>query len=350
MKLTPVFLTGVLFSFLLVSGPALTAENYLGNPTTPYPPGCATNYQIADQFPGKEADINAGTVMMGETLDPSSMHEVKVRIWRRGCAEPDRSILMFEMTVTDDGDGIVQSVPSPIFRADYFGSKHLLRGVSEPNSWYASEDAKRVEEGNSLTLYLDGISVYDPTYDESLVLTADEYNGDFNLEVLDSRNMSGFVVDIPEYRNQHLASELALNGRLSGTWAVPGIPDQGFLLAFEELIKPSSPHVFLSWYTFDQNGNTLWLTGNSRFDIGDTQVEIPIVLVQNGEFMGNRTADRTAAGTVILKANSCNDLMLTFDLQDIGLGQGAHGLRRLFSLETQGYACRDDQARLDALD
>jgi len=350
MKFKSAYIVGAFVGISIFPATALATENYLNNPTTPYPPGCATNYQIADQFPGKEADINSGTVLMKEAADPSVLHDVDVRIWRRGCTEPDRSLLMFEMSVIDNNDGSIQYVPVPIFIADRFGSKHELRGVSEPNSWQASSQSQWVQEGQSISLFLDVMSIYDDSFEDSLVLTAEEYNGDFNLEILDARDDSGFTIDIPEYRNQHQAGELALNGRLSGTWVVPGIPDQGFVLAFEELVQEPSPHVFLSWYTFDQDGNTLWLTGNSRFDIGDTQVEIPIVLVQNGQFMGNQAADRSPAGSVTLKAYACNNLALVFDLTNIGLGEGAYGLRRLFSLETQGYTCRDVQARLDALD
>jgi len=335
---------------LAISNPVWSAENFLSNPTTPYPPGCATNSQMIEEMPGKESDINSGTVYMAEADDPNIQHQVEFRIRRRGCTENDRSLLMFEMKVLDDGDGRIEAVLTPEFKADVFGVKHALRGLSEPNSWLASGHSQRVEEGQTVTLFLDGMSIYDDSFDPDLVLTPEQYNGDFDLQVLDPRDGSGFSVGIPEYRNQHLASELPLNGRLSGTWVVPGVPDQGFVLAFEELVHESSLNLFFSWYTFDQDGAPMWLTGNSRFAIGDTSVEFPIVLIQNGTFMGSLNGSRVDAGSGRLRAIGCNQLTLTYDLNPIGLGESGAILQRIFSMETAGYACRDAQARIEALD
>ena len=341
------WLVGLLFA---VSNPVWSAENFLSNPTTPYPPGCATNFPLVLEMPGKESDINSATVFMYEADDSSSQHEVAVRIWRRGCTESDRSLLFFEMSVIDDGDDVVEAVLCPEFEADQFGIVHKLRGVKEPNSWAANGQSQRVEEGQTVTLFLDGMSVYDDSFDESLVLTAEEYNADFDLRVLDPRTHTGFRVGIPEYRNQHLASELPLSGRLSGTWVVPGVPDQGFVLAFEELVHQSRLNLFLSWYTFDQDGAPMWLTGNALFDVGDTSIDFPIVFVQDGTFMGPQNGTRIDAGMGSLKAFGCNRLVLTYDLNNIGMGDGGFALQRIFSMETAGYACRDAQARIEALD
>ena len=84
---------------LAASFPVWSAENFLSNPTTPYPPGCATNYPLVLEMPGKESDINSATVYMYEADDAASQHEVAVRIWRRGCSESDRSLLVCERSV-----------------------------------------------------------------------------------------------------------------------------------------------------------------------------------------------------------------------------------------------------------
>jgi hypothetical protein len=142
---------------------------------------------------------------------------------------------------------------------------------------------------------------------------------------------------------------MPLNGRLGGTWVVPGLPHQGFEIGLEDLVLPSTPHVFLTWYTFDLDGDQLWLAGNSTFQVGDSAVSFEVLHVSGGTFMGTTEPQRTVAGTVTLRARGCNDLTIEYDLSPIGLGQGAHGLRRVASLEPQGYACRDTQARLEAL-
>jgi len=325
-------------------------ENYYSNLNTLYPQGCATNYQISDQLPSKGSDITSGLIRLKEAAAITQIHDVNIRVYRRGCTEPGRSILMFEMTVVDDMDDVSESVLAPMFQADRFGSIHGLRGTREPNSWVASDDSRWVAEGETLTMFLDGISIYDPDYDASKVLSIDEYNGDWELKILDPRDQRGYMVDIPEYRDQHMLSELPLSGRLSGNWVVNGVADQGFVLAFQELAGEVRPFVFLSWYTYDKDGRTLWLTGGNAFDIGDSQVEIPIEYVTGGEFMGSKTAERAVIGTAVLKAVSCDNIRLEYDLSSMGLGTGIRRLERSFSLETQGYACRDNEARLEALE
>jgi len=338
--------------FLLSVFPTITSatENYYSNPTTLYPPACATNYQITDQLPSKGSDITNGLIFLQEAADRTQVHEVNMRVYRLGCAETGRSILMFEMTVVDDLDGNDEAVLCPMFQADRFGSIHALRGTSEPNSWVAADHSQWVAEGETVTLFLDGMSIYDPGYDEDQVLSIEEYNGDWELLILDARDLTGYRVDIPEYRNQHMLSGMPLSGRLSGNWVVKGVPDQGFVIAFQELAKEARPFVFLSWYTYDQDGSMLWLTGGKSFAIGDQQVEIPIDYVTGGEFLGSKPAERSIKGAVVLTAVSCNDMRLEYDLTAIGLGAGYRRLERIFSLETQGYACRDFQARIETME
>jgi hypothetical protein len=345
------FITTVTALFLSSIFPVTTSatENFYSNPTTLYPPACATNYQISDQLPWKGSDITSGLIHLQEAADKTQIHDVNIRVYRRGCSEPGRSILMFEMSVVDDMDGVSESVLCPVFQADRFGSIHGLRGTKEPNSWVASDDSRWVAEGETLTMFLDGISIYDADYDESQALSIDEYNGDWELKILDPRDQTGYRVDIPEYRDQHMLSELPLSGRLSGTWVVSGVRDQGFVIAFQELASEVQPFVFLSWYTYDQDGRMLWLTGGKSFEIGDSRVEIPIDYVTDGEFMGSKIAERAVKGTAVLTAVSCNNIRLEYDLSAIGLGTGTRRLERFSSVETQGYACRDAEARLEAL-
>jgi hypothetical protein len=139
---------------------------------------------------------------------------------------------------------------------------------------------------------------------------------------------------------------MALTGRLSGTWLASGTLDQGFVLAFEELLNSTTSLLFLSWYTFDGNGKLLWLTGAGFYEWGDTEVSLNIDLVENGEFMGSKVADRTVVGTAKVVAINCNDLRLTYNLNQLGLGSATKSLVRIVSAETQGYVCSDAMTRI----
>ncbi len=340
----------------LLSGTALVIaqENFLSNPTTPYPPGCATNTEAMGEIPGRETVITSGMLQFagfsGETnATASGSLNVEMKFVRRGCAEPDRSLLMVELTALDNGNTVAESIMLPAFQADRFGVIHKLRGVVEPNSWSAHSAGEWLAEGQSIRLFLDGPSVFDPELDPQKVLSPAEYNGDWELLIIDPAQLNAYRVDVPEYRNQLQADSFVLNGRLSGIWWVPDTPDQGVFLGFHERANDDSGVVFLSWNTFGPNGENLWFSGTGDYQIGDEQVRITIVWVDDGEFMGSKPAIRMPAGTVIVTANSCNDLTMTYEMTFPGLDSGVRHLVRPFAIETQGFACRDRDARLESL-
>lgn len=341
-------------SAVLLLSPALlnAQENFLTDPVTPYPPGCATNSEDMDLIPGRETEITSGRIAFttwafGQPL--GGFHEVDVTLIRRGCAEPGRSLLIVELDVIDDGDGEPVAIRVPYFRAERWGVDHDIRGVAEPNSWGVHSSGGWLLEGQSIRLFLDGPDMADPNFDPARALTPEEYNGDWTLEIYEPL-WSGFIIDVPEYRDQLRPDAYVLNGRLSGIWWFPATPDQGIYLGFHERANESSGVVFFSWNTFGPEGENLWFSGTGDYEVGDSTVVIDMVWVTDGEFMGSKAATRTPAGTVTLTANSCNDLTLEYDIAYPGLEGGTDQLVRPFSLETQGFACRDREARQDALE
>jgi hypothetical protein len=326
-------------------------ENFLTDPVTPYPPGCLTNTEAMDLIPGRETVITTGRVSFTSWalgVPDGDFLEVDVSLIRRGCAEPERSVLIVELDVIDDGDETPHAIRMPYFRADRFGVMHDIRGVAEPNSWGLHSSGDWLGEGQSIRLFLDGPDMAHPDFDPERALTPEEYNGDWVLEIYEPL-WTAYRIDVPEYRDQLRPDAFVLNGRLSGIWWVPDAPDQGIYLGFHERANAETGVVFFSWNTFGPDGENLWFSGTGHYAMGDESVEIDMVWVTDGEFMGSTPASRTSAGTVTLTANSCNDLTFTFDVDYPGLEPGSRRLVRPFSLETQGYACRDRQARQDAL-
>jgi hypothetical protein len=200
------------------------------------------------------------------------------------------------------------------------------------------------------------LDVFEPPWEGYWPITAENYNSTFALSSYPSTEYIR-VPSTPESLDR--TPRLPLNGRLSGTWVVEGARDQGLILSFSNRMPPagqvdpdprSSPVlVFLSWYTFDRDGRMLWLTGSAEFEQGATEVDVPIVLTGNGEFLGSTLADRADAGQVHLSSVSCNDLQLDYDLTKLSLGAGSGQLRRLDALEVAGFNCRDYDARQKSL-
>jgi hypothetical protein len=156
---------------------------------------------------------------------------------------------------------------------------------------------------------------------------------------------------------------IPFSGRLSGIWTSAGAEDQGFMISISNQVVPEpAPNdngegiareslpliLFFAQYTYDDEGQLLWLTGAKILPQGSQQVELPIEEVTGGEFMGQTVASRKLIGTVKLTAISCNDLRLEFDYSTLGLGTGSLQLQRLFSLETAGHECRDYAALVSA--
>ncbi len=241
-----------------------------------------------------------------------------------------------------------------------------MRLSSEPNTWGSADQSfdTRSFGGNTpgttdghdrrWRFVLDKPAPWSYQFNEWSHTPVD-YNGSLALAV--GGGIGPNIVRVPSTASLHKANpRIPLSGRLSGNWVVDGASDQGFVIAISELVPDAVPTpddlmdspllIFLSWYTYDADGEMLWLTGAAQFAMGATEVTIPIEDVSNGEFMGSKKADRSVVGSVTITGNNCNDLSLQYNLTDIGLGSGTKRLERLFSLETAGYVCRDLEARI----
>jgi hypothetical protein len=243
------------------------------------------------------------------------------------------------------------------------GYTYVVTLAREPNSWdvgiepwnhgqvFGGDGGFDFEDHKTWIFVLDNTS---PFNSPSGVMSPSQYNGSFSLELNWRDDSTKYVIEVPSTASVLTANpRIPLSGRLSGNWVVEGASDQGFVISISEVIGVLGEEywdvsllMFLSWYTYDANGDKLWLTGAAQFLMGTTEVTIPIEDVSNGEFMGGKTADRKVVGSVTITGNNCNDLTFQYDLTDIGLGSGTEHLERLFSLETAGYVCRDLEARM----
>lgn len=335
-------------SLLLFSTASSAFENYFSNVGSPIPPGCATLSQIWELYNfGGEQNIASGTIQLTNTYDEEQ--DVVATIWQKGCPESGRRVVMLTLEVLDNEDGFIDVVYTPaIWASDVPGDVNLkkMRPILEPNSHFVSDEFRFIPEGESGTFFIDTISVFAPAYDDELWMDPTQYNGAWTMEIEDV--LTGiWTADIPNYVNSLRPNRMTFTGRLSGTWVTPGIPDQGLVLAFEELVTEISGLLFMSWYTYGEDGELLWLTGANTYDIeGTSELTFDIELVTNGEFLGPKVANRAIVGTATLVAYDCNDLELTYNLNQIGLGSGTIQLRRLFSLEIQGYVCSDPATRI----
>lgn len=362
--------------YLLGCASALANSNFVSNPYLPYPPGCA-------RVPSAEELRTQAVKFFEDTVDLANVrsHEmvpVRMAAYRSPCSEPNRSLVWLELTLpaTHAGEGVELELQVSVAEPET-NWRHLMNLVAEPNGWgaggwvdreqtYLASDEQPIAgeiwnvvgERRWLFLLDNGPPLSEGWFGD-VGLTPSQYNASFKwwLRYPPYDYMS---IDVPATADvlPTPTPRLPLSGRQSGTWVIEGADDQGFQLAISEQVgkrqdfAPAVPDLplvmFFSQYTFDADGNPLWLVGNAEFEPGASEVTIPIVQVTNGEFRGSTPADREVIGSVTLSSNSCNDVTFEYDYTGLGLGQGSERLQRLFSLETAGYDCRDYEARVAA--
>jgi hypothetical protein len=333
----------------------LDGRLYIPNPA-PYPIGCST-FVVTE--PGNFHFHANGEVLFSETvplwdINQVAMLDVEVRILRMGCTEPDRSIILLQLSVPHTDDGIESWVPIPLVFGEIDERVYPLRLARESNThWMINEI---LEEGNTTGYYLDNwlgwewsLEFANELHSEYFsMMQPSQYNDEFKLHVIDRATWKGQVDGpsflIPAYANQLNEDHLLWHGMLSGIWVTPQVPDQGFLISISETdwnTAPGSLHIFFTWNTFNHQGEPLWLAGNSSLKPHLESVAVDLILLEQGQFLGSKNAARKLVGSLRLQPKSCTEILAEFDLESLGLGKGSFVLTRLQNLETAGLACQD---------
>jgi len=323
---------------LVYSGLASAGENFYSNGLAPYPPGCVTYMPLMGLYPGGTDVMIDGPVPL-DTLLVNEAASGRIIVKRKSCSEPNRSVIIVEWQIVDNNDGVVDLALIPNMYARIGDRDKPLRVTEEPNSFLDSGMGEFLSEGTTKTYILDGGPDSDP-------ITGDEYNSAFTLIIENFLGKSRYNAHLRALNTDTQPSYIPLNGRLSGIWVVDGAKDQGFVISFSEFLDDKNTGlIFFSWYTFDADGNNVWLVGNARYNNGDSEVTFNVQLVTDGQFLGDKTATRIPAGSIRIKARHCTLLELHYDLRDINLGQGTKGVVRLLNLETAGYTCMDPSTK-----
>ncbi len=355
---------------------AFASPYFFSNPYSPYPPGCVTTPQLQQVLAGDNVvKVWSGAILLAQALAADKLVPVDLAVYRAGCAEPNRSLILLEFSIPEDAppDKRQFVLPEVVALGDELLDENNfpMTLASEPNSWgFTGNENQEVirligdfTEGLADASQLRWVYVLDvpappleygdnSVWNSSFAMSAPRYNDLVGLR-LDNGTGSTIINIAPTEQVLDTAPAIELNGRLSGNWVVDGASDQGVMLSFSskvgrQVAPVDSPLVvFFSWYTFDAQGEMLWLTGTAEFQPGATEVDIPLVAVSNGRFMSGMKADREEFGQVQLTANNCNDIAFTYILPpSSGLASGGRHLQRVFALEIAGFACRDFDTKL----
>jgi hypothetical protein len=362
---------------LLACSPARAGHNFVSNPYLPYPPACAQNAMTGDDTGGR---AGAATFFDSEIHLPDYNYKERVPVtlkaWRSPCAEPGRSLIWIEFSLSAAAGNRPRMLEMPVAVADLGGYvRKLLTFAAEPGGWGIglwldsvstfltnkplSIDGWSPDNGGRKWLFLLENGPFPDSWDNFFGMTPQEYNAGFKLE-LNSALSGPVVINVPATVDvlPPAAPGLPLSGQLSGIWVTEGALGQGFQIAISEQVRSFNDQgpgytdpplvFFFTHYTFDAENRPIWLTGSVEFEPGAGSVTLPVMRLEKGTFRGGDRADRIVIGEVTITANNCDDLGFEYDYGGLGLGTGQARLKRVHSLETAGHDCRDYTARVAA--
>jgi hypothetical protein len=122
------------------------------------------------------------------------------------------------------------------------------------------------------------------------------------------------------------------DGGASGQWYNPSRDGEGI---FVEIIdSDGGQKISVAWFTYDENGNQMWLVGLADLQDDQTAVTIPVVVTSGPKFGPDydpAAMNRTPWGTLSLNFSTCSAGILSY-ASSVGFGSGAINLIRLTSL------------------
>ena len=122
------------------------------------------------------------------------------------------------------------------------------------------------------------------------------------------------------------------DGGLSGQWWNPSRDGEGL---FVEIIRSNAgSQISVAWFTYDEQGFQMWLTGIAALEGDPTSVTIPVTRTNGPKFGPDYNPgdlNRATWGTITLAFQNCSSGLLSY-ASSVGFGSGAIELTRISSL------------------
>lgn len=336
-----------LLACLALAAGGLSAQeiNVLTDLGTPFPAGCvsvALPEGPVDQENTLVDDFWAVPIVGND--NPSG--EVRVTIWRVGCADEGYSVVMVRLENTSDDVNAEVLVPQIYAEAgDVAVPDHQAQLISRPAPGNVGASANTIpRDGMTYMLVVEP----NPLSGDSF-FSYPEYNDFFSLELYWGA-YTGFdqfiSLDIPEYfppDDPPQSDPPILNGRYSGQYIVEGLPRQGLVLQVAET-EDGENYYFAIFFTYI-NGDPHWVGGNTLADTpGQNSVTIDMYDLEGGQFVtaipgsyGPGDVTQSLVGSITLEAEDCNTLIGDYNFNPGGFGTGSITFERLIRIA--GYDC-----------
>jgi hypothetical protein len=225
--------------------------------------------------------------------------QIRMAVWRQDCANnPAFPVLMVRFEFITNGAAVFQN-------RDFELIQGSTTTFAEAPGWCAAAACRAVS-----------LPVYDERGQIQLSTYAVAQTRDPNVLLRNGFQfrLRGTTQGVTIGGTGGGTGDLALGGRLNGTFFDPARSGEGIMVDFFD-IGATDKGVFVSWYTYDDAGNGLWLVGNATLAPNATSVDIPMIVTTGGRFgplfqAGN--IRRTGWGSINLRFPNCSTTVMRY--------------------------------------
>ena len=286
--------------------------------------------------------------------------DVRVRVWRHGCHEPNRSAILMHVSfpngIPDDLSGNV--IARPVVSLRNRGQEDIDLFPVLWNQSVGEVFGSVIGIFGLAPLFDDGITYLLDTQSHDVV--GDElddlirrYNGGGELVITNITGGENVVTaTIPAYDvslDLPQRSKPVFTGRMTGNWIAEGLPSSGLILQVGEVPRQERNFLFAIWFTFI-DGMPVWLADNKDIPIDTNEITLDMALFEGGELFTapnsftNQDVSSEILGTMNLRMINCNEIEMTTDFSQSGFGTSTLKLVRL--VRVAGYDCDGTQGVL----
>ncbi|MEE4295203.1 MAG: hypothetical protein V2J20_01135 [Wenzhouxiangella sp.] len=338
-------LAALLLGLAMAGNVSATGEiNVLTDLYSPFPPGCV-GLELPNA-PSSNDNVMWDTIERAPGIGSSSANsDVRVQIWRVGCADDGYSVVMVRLTNQSENEVLIPQIFVDTETKDglLWHDAQLITNPAVGN--ISAAGSIMPATGRTFMLGVEPLSLFD----NETIFTPSDYNDEFLLELFWGAYSPGVqnpqLFPIFPYEPALDPPQFALpllHGRMSGSYTVPGKAATGLFLNVAELADDTN-FIFAVFFTY-LNGAPVWVVGNTPgIEPGADLVEIDMQLIEGGRFFtdpGSFTdadTNRETIGTMQIEVLDCNTLLLDYDFASSGLGVGSLTVDRLARIA--GYDC-----------
>jgi hypothetical protein len=134
--------------------------------------------------------------------------------------------------------------------------------------------------------------------------------------------LAKFAVDF--HAEEKSLADIGLNAGLTGTWWDPDRSGEGFVLEFGGAPADGALTLFVSFYTYDSEGNQIWLAGNGPAS-GGTSITVNVIITDGamwGDDFATADVNSTAWGTATFDFPTCSSATVLLEPNQAMLDAG----------------------------